>query len=376
MQTEQRDPWYRITAKGPEDGEIEIYDVISNFAGMNAQQFSKDLKAIGKVKNLAIHINSPGGDVFEGQAIYSQLKHHKAHKTVFIDGIAASIASVIAMAGDEVVMPENGMMMIHEPSGFVMGTQDDMAKMADVLAKIRETIVAVYARKTGLEREHVAEMMKEETWLTADEAVEFGFADRREEPVELAAHFDLSQFSNVPPSLAKKVNGAGTVIKEAVMAEKKAEVTEPTPEIKAERVSEMDVQGAVYDALKSERERISKITKFANQMQCKPEMVQALIDSGASVEAAYEQIGDDATARQVTAKELLLAQLNTNPNASAGGPIDGKSEADEALTPEDRYKKEFAASKDLQAEFATVGQYIAWRTFEVEGRIRLVGAKG
>ena len=133
--------WYefRAQAKG---AEIVIYDEIGAF-GIPAKAFLDELKALGPVTELTVRINSPGGSVFDGIAIYNALKRHDAAITVWIDGIAASIASMMAMAGDEVVMPENAMLMLHDPSGLVMGTAGDMRAMAEALDKMKAgTILA------------------------------------------------------------------------------------------------------------------------------------------------------------------------------------------------------------------------------------------
>jgi hypothetical protein len=140
--------------------------------------------------------------VFDGVAIYNALKRHQAKVTVWIDGIAASIASMIAMAGDEVVMPENAMLVLHDPSGLVAGTATDMRATADALDKMAAAMVAAYRDKSGAGDEEIEALMAAETWLSAEEAVELGLADRIEQPVQMAAHFDLSEFRNAPPQLA------------------------------------------------------------------------------------------------------------------------------------------------------------------------------
>jgi hypothetical protein len=118
------------------------------------------------VTSLEIHINSPGGDVFEGTTIHNMIKAHKAAtKTVIIDGLAASIASIIAMAGDKIVMPKNAMMMIHDPSMVAWGRPEDLTKAADTLTKVRGTLVSTYADRTGLDAAEVAQLMAEETWV-------------------------------------------------------------------------------------------------------------------------------------------------------------------------------------------------------------------
>jgi ATP-dependent Clp endopeptidase proteolytic subunit ClpP len=192
--------WYefRAQAKG---AEIVIYDEIGAF-GIPAKAFLDELKALGPVAELTVRINSPGGSVFDGVAIYNALKRHQARITVWIDGIAASIASMIAMAGDEVVMPENAMLVLHDPSGLVAGTASDMRAMADALDKMAAAMIAAYRDKSGAGDEEIAALMAAETWLSGEEAVELGLADRIEQPVKMAAHFDLSSFRNLPPQLA------------------------------------------------------------------------------------------------------------------------------------------------------------------------------
>ena len=188
--------WYNMKAENGV-GEIHIYDVIASW-GVNSRQFLKDLKALGDVTQLSVHINSPGGDVFEGQAIYSMLRQHKAVKKVYIDGLAASMGSVIAMVGDTIHMPANAMMMIHNPWSLAVGDSEDLRKSAETLDKITETLVSVYSTKTGLEPEEIKSLMDEETWFTADEAVAKGFADEVEEEQQMAAQFDLTKFRKVP----------------------------------------------------------------------------------------------------------------------------------------------------------------------------------
>jgi ATP-dependent protease ClpP protease subunit len=202
--------WYTMTAKGAV-GEIHILDAI--FPGLvSAQSFQRDLKALGDVTSLEIHINSPGGDVFEGTTIHNMIKAHKAAtKTVIIDGLAASIASIIAMAGDKIVMPKNAMMMIHDPSMVAWGRPEDLTKAADTLTKVRGTLVSTYADRTGLDAAEVAQLMAEETWFTAQEAVDKGFADETTAEVKMAASWsaEIKNFKNTPPAFLAALAGTG-----------------------------------------------------------------------------------------------------------------------------------------------------------------------
>ena len=190
-------------------GEIFIYDDIGSgfFSdGVTPKSFAEDLKALGAVRTLNIFINSPGGSVFDGVSIYNQIKRHKARKNVFIDGIAASIASVIAMAGDEINIAANGFMMIHEPWSCACGNASDLRRTADQLDKINDSILNTYAERTPTPENVIADMMEAETWMNAEEAVELGFADKITEEVAIAARFDLSKFANVPEGVAAKLD--------------------------------------------------------------------------------------------------------------------------------------------------------------------------
>jgi|SRR5690625_4695942 len=191
--------WIDIRNKSPESADVYIYDEIG-FFGTLAIDIRQELRELD-TKLINLHINSPGGSVFEGNAIYNLLRNHKAKVITHVDGIAASIASVIAMAGDEVIMAENSMMMIHDPSGVVVGDSDDMRKMADVMDKVKDTIITAYERKTNKDREELSKLMDEETWMTPLEAVALGFADSISEPMKVAAKFNLSGFRNAPKSM-------------------------------------------------------------------------------------------------------------------------------------------------------------------------------
>ena len=209
--------WYSIKAKANDTAEISIYDEIG-FWGVSAASFAQDLKDCGNnLKQINLHIHSPGGDVFDGIAIYNLLKNHPANVTVYIDGLAASMASVIAMAGNEVIMPENAMMMIHKPWGIQGGDAEDMRKYADLLDKVENTLIPAYASKTGKTPEELAEMLSAETWLTAKECVEQGFADKLAEPLVAMASIKsrkLEDFENMPKAmkdmLFKPQGNAGT----------------------------------------------------------------------------------------------------------------------------------------------------------------------
>lgn len=194
------DKGFSIVAKDGGQAEIAIYDQIG-FWGISAKQFRDELKALGEVSLLNIHIHSPGGEIWDGLAIHNILAAHKARKIVHIDGIAASMASAIAMVGNEIEMAENAWMMIHNPAWAVGGDPDELREAAELLDKTKSQLAGIYAKRCGLPEEEVIALMDAETWMTAEEAVAKGFADRTTESLEIAASCDLRRFRCVPTSL-------------------------------------------------------------------------------------------------------------------------------------------------------------------------------
>ncbi len=155
--------------------EIIIFDDIGDSffgEGITGKSVQAELKAFGDVDEITVRINSPGGAIFDGLAIYNLLHQHPARIIVEIDGLAASAASVIAMAGDEIRMAENALMMVHAASGVVAGNADELRETADLLEKITDNIVAIYAARTGRSLEELSALVDNETWLTASEALD------------------------------------------------------------------------------------------------------------------------------------------------------------------------------------------------------------
>jgi ATP-dependent Clp endopeptidase proteolytic subunit ClpP len=193
---------YEVLAKENE-ADILIYDEISPW-GINAERFVRDLQAID-AKTINVRINSPGGNVFDGAAMFNALKKKKAKIITHVDGIAASYASVLAMAGEEVHMAKNAFMMIHDPWTIAIGDAAEMRKQAEILDKIGEVIARNYADKTGAQMDEIRALMEEETWFTAEEAKEIGLVDIIDDEQEandsVAAMFDLSIFNNTPENL-------------------------------------------------------------------------------------------------------------------------------------------------------------------------------
>jgi ATP-dependent Clp protease, protease subunit len=203
-------------AKG-DHGEVLVYDQIGKDYegnGLTAKAFADGLAALGKVKNITVRINSNGGSVYDGTAIYNSLKNHPAKVTVKIDGAALSMASVIAMAGDNIEIAKNGFLMIHNPRMTVRGDAVEMRRLAAVCEAMTTTLINTYAERTKQTPEKIAEMMNAETWLFADEAKALGFVDKVTDSLAVAASFDESLVANAPDGFRQMLASANKTIPE------------------------------------------------------------------------------------------------------------------------------------------------------------------
>ena len=172
-----RNDWYRVVNKADSDtAEVYIYDEIGYF-GITANDFVKELNDITALK-IDLHLSTPGGDVFDGIAIYNALKNHSAEVTTYVDSLAASAGSFIAMAGDTIIMQRTAQIMIHDAHGLAIGNAADMRELADLLDKSSDNIASIYAERAGGSVEDWRKAMQAETWYSAEEAVEAGLADK------------------------------------------------------------------------------------------------------------------------------------------------------------------------------------------------------
>ena len=287
--------WYAIqtsdNSSALEDVEISIYDEIG-FGGVTAKDFMAEVKKF-KGQHIHLRINSVGGSVIEGAAIYNALRRHKGGLTVHVDGLAASMASVIAMAGEEVYIAANAMLMIHNPWSMTMGDADDLRKEADVLDKLKNTLVNAYARKTGMETEDIAAMMDEETWLNATQSVAMGFADEIEDGIEAAASISPAtarqRFDNFSNSMRKT---------------KTIKAEEAAPEVVA------PVEAPVIDeAAVDNSEEV-----MTAELQAKVDALQADLAAKAEADTVRAQ-ADEVTAKEI---ETLKAEVERLTAESAG----------------------------------------------------------
>lgn len=234
--------WFKIENKKNDEADVYIYDEIG-FWGTTAADFASQLRDLD-VGHITLHLNSPGGDVFDGVAIYNTLVNHKADVSVFVDGLAASAASFIAQAGDEVVMGKGSTMMIHDASGMAWGNAEEMRQTADILDRVSDTIAGFYADRTGGTVDEWRGLMQAETWYNADEAVEAGLADRvnktskDDDEDDPENNWDLSVFNyagrDASPSPRMTRTKVLNQLKENTVATKKneagGEVTPESPE--------------------------------------------------------------------------------------------------------------------------------------------------
>lgn len=201
--------WFNVKNKaGVVD--ISIHDEIGLY-GVNAKDFIDTLDK--SASNINISIHSPGGSAFDGMAMYNALKNHPAHVTTKVTGIAASAASIVLMAGDTIEMPEDAFIMIHNPWTFAMGESSDLRDTADMLDKMRDSLVNIYSKKTGIDESELVDMLNNETWLNGTEALDKGFITNLLEPVKVAA---LSQefakhFASVPSELNNKFDAISRI---------------------------------------------------------------------------------------------------------------------------------------------------------------------
>jgi len=306
--------WYSLKAQNG-NAELMIYDEIGGW-GISAQQFARDLQALGKVGTITARIHSPGGDVFEGMAIYNMIKGHPAHKVCYIDGLAASMASVIAMAFDEVIMPENAMMMVHKPWGGTLGDAEDMRKYADLLDKVEGNLVGAYQHKTGLSEDELHALLAAETWLTGREAVEKGFANTLTDPLQMAASLNskrLKDFTNMPEALknlfAPQGNSAPNPLVPAPAA--------PNAQLPAPAATQPDTTAIQAAAIAFNTERMNGInaafTFFPELAELRNQCIaDANINADKAKDMILAKLGENTTPCAVQPKSVIIHASNGN----------------------------------------------------------------
>ena len=244
--------WYALTPKpSVSETEISIFDEIGMY-GVSAKQFITDLKSIPATDRIVLKIHSPGGEVFDGNAIFNALQR-RGNVEVQIEGLAASMATVISLAGVPVKMAANGFYMIHNPWGVAMGDAAELRDQAQLLDKIRSNMVGAYAAKSGQSAEQIQEWMDSETWFTAEEALSAGFVDEITDTLSLAASSNkfarMAKFKNAPANLTAqppRMQDTEIITYSTEVAEQSAEiidasiVTESVPAEQPEIIEEIE----------------------------------------------------------------------------------------------------------------------------------------
>ena len=319
--------FYALEKSGDNETTVTLYDEIGAF-GAGSKQFLSD---IGKLSGQHLHlrINSPGGSVVEGTAIYNALRRHKGGVTVHIDALAASMASVIAMAGAPVLIADNALLMIHNPWTVSMGGSEDLRKEADLLDMLKVNLRNAYVRKTGLGETEIQDMMDKETWLDAVDAVALGFADAIEEGVAAAATATpenlRARFDNFAKGMSQKaeieVPEAGTVVSESIPAEPILEVESPEP-------SAVEAEQPVAEEIIVDEPQ-AKAT-IADSILAKYNELSAKLDSALAESSAYKAKFDTVS------QDLARLERSLGLSAARVVPII-ENAAPEALDPVAEY---------------------------------------
>lgn len=311
--------WFSVKALATGGAEIDIYDEIG-FWGVRAKDFIGQVREKAPSGDLTVNINSPGGEVFDALTIYNFLKRRDGQCHVRVDGIAASAASVIAMAGDLVEMPENAFMMIHDPWGVVIGDADEMRDYADTLDKMSGSLIACYRDKSGMDDDKIRDLMRGDTWITAAEAVEMGLADEMSAPVQIAASIGAKveqKYRNVPAALAARTEPGSppeTVAKESPMTTDKTK-----PEAGADAANVVDLDKARSDA------RLEAQGEF----QARAKSISQLCALAGCPAKVGEFIASDKTVDQIQ-NELVEAKAS-----GAGQELSGRHAPSDANEPAD-----------------------------------------
>lgn len=334
-----------IQARASSDGALSVYlfgpigELEDDWGGVSAKGLLRALAEKPDAEVVNLHINSPGGDVFEGVAIYNTLKASNARVVVHIDGLAASAASFVAMAGDEIRIAKNAMVMIHEVSVWMTGGRsEELQKQADVIGKLNETIVDMYlprAEKAGKTRDDIVDAMAKETWFTAEEAVAWGLADTianteadadvvaltsaRPRGRELFTRFaamaggrksETGMKIKIKASLAKKTGLRAEATEEEVL-EKLEEVVEKTEEAE-EKVEEVEEQlDQVEEQLDEKDKRIKELEAELEALKAKlAELEAQKAEQDKAIEEIREELGEETPSDTPVNRASLLGKLH------------------------------------------------------------------
>lgn len=315
------------------NGELVLYGFVGdNYwgEGFTGREVVDALAEIGRDTDVTVRINSGGGYVDDGVAIYNALAQHKGKVTVVVDALAASSASIIAMAGSERIMRKGSMLMIHDPSSVVWGTAEDMAKAIKMLEKHASNLAGIYAEVTGEDVEDIRADMKDELWLTADEAVERGFATAsNDNKAKAAAAHDYRIYARAPDrlvALAGKKGWSHEQAKSRAMASATAEPRRQKETSMTEKTTADDQSAASADAATA-----------AKAVSDARERIKAILDS------------EEAKGREALARHLAFETDMTPEAATAVLKVSPKASAQEQVDPAAAYEQRRLAAAGLAA---------------------------
>lgn len=398
-------PWFRFqnaVKEGDEAADIYVYDFIGESwdgESVSAKKFVAELAALPKsVARLNVHINSPGGSVFDAVAIANVLREHSADVVVSIEGLAASAATIVAMGGDTIGIAENALFMIHDPYGFALGNAKDMRKTADALDRARDSIVATYKWHSPLDAEELGRLMSDTTWMTAAEAVERGFADEVTAKSEARAELDQDLVDDVLGAVPERFKAAlhervtVKVPTEPIASAGKVEQTSPPTNRPLRKEAqtmktEEEIQAAIASARKegveegrtAERTRILGIEsalipgheKLVAELKLDPTVSPG--DAALRINAA-ERAGRDrvlAAIRDDGKQTAVVTATATNPAGETAAVDDPRKPLEE------RAKIAWDNSPEIRAEFEHMGgfeSYLEWRRVDASGEARILHA--
>ena len=345
-QAVKRRQWYAISSDGSQ-AEISIFDEIGGWWGVSVAEFKEDFDAVRDSAEVRLLLNSPGGIVTDAMAIYNLLASIRSKLTVEVLGIAASAASVVALAGRELVMGEGTYLMIHEPWSWAIGSAEDMRREANVLDKMSGEMARIYCAHCDLDEGEVREKMAAETWFTAGEAVDAGFADRVAEDGEVAAlAFDLRRFQHVPATVLQlaaaqrtntgKTSGAegapgitreGTVTHEEIMKaygelseEDRSRLAEEWGLVPRAQIDQLEGRTAVLEKANTQMAEAEQQRLEAERAERKATAIKAALEDGRVKPAEREfwegrfDADADGTAEVLDRmpKSLLMTEIGTD----------------------------------------------------------------
>jgi len=375
---------FEIRNQGGGEAELLIYGIIGDYwEELDAKDVVNAIRSID-AKTINVKIFSEGGSVFAGLAIYNALMEHSATVRVKIDALAASIASIIAMAGETVEMPRNAFLMIHNPWMVIGGEEDDFVKAAEFLGKVKKSLVDVYNLKTGIDTEDLSMMMDAETWLSADEAVDQGFADiitgktEPDKPKNRSFLETLKNFRKIPEEIRPFLKNADSPqnLNEGENKMNLAELKEKYPEL-YDQLFNLGVEAGKAEGAKAELARIQDVQ--AQALPGHEELVNKLAYDGKTTgpEAAVVILNAERAVRDSVKNKMNEDGIEPvdQPEPPAQEPKD-KKKIDPDLPLDERVKAEWDADAATRKEFdGDFEAFAAYMKASEAGSVKTFGGK-